>query len=206
MNTQLAKVPEFHDRILQIGGGGGVEHIAQYEDLTQESLRGRAGGAVTLAVGMAHIFDQAVKKVSTSSEEAMRGLWKYWYHFAIMFEALFILTTIDAGTRIGRFLVQEVGGKVLTDPNATVVVRQINSRKVFITGEVHTPNAYQLTAPRTVMQLIAMAGGLTEFAQGDKITILRGGKALKFNYKDVSKGKHPEQNILLQPGDTVSVP
>jgi polysaccharide biosynthesis/export protein len=101
---------------------------------------------------------------------------------------------------------QEVGGKVLTDPNATVVVRQINSRKVFITGEVHTPNAYQLTAPRTVMQLIAMAGGLTEFAQADKITILRGGKALKFNYKDVSKGKHPEQNILLQPGDTVSVP
>jgi len=101
---------------------------------------------------------------------------------------------------------QEAGGKVLTDPNATVVVRQINSRKVFITGEVHTPNAYQLTGPRTVMNLIAMAGGLTEFAQGDKITILRGGKALKFNYKDVAKGKHLEQNILLQPGDTVSVP
>jgi carbon starvation protein len=112
MNTQLAKVPEYHDRILTVGGGGGVEHIGQYEDLTKESLRGRAGGAVTLAVGMAHIFDQAVKKVSVAGEEAMRGLWKYWYHFAIMFEALFILTTIDAGTRIGRFLVQEVGGKV----------------------------------------------------------------------------------------------
>jgi carbon starvation protein len=112
MNTQLAKVPEYHDRILSVGGGGGVEHIGQYEDLTKESLRGRAGGAVTLAVGMAHIFDQAVKKVSVAGEEAMRGLWKYWYHFAIMFEALFILTTIDAGTRIGRFLVQEVGGKV----------------------------------------------------------------------------------------------
>jgi carbon starvation protein len=112
MNTQLAKMPEFHDRILQVGGGGGVEHIGQYEDLTKESLRGRAGGAVTLAVGMAHIFDQAVRKVSVAGEEAMRGAWKYWYHFAIMFEALFILTTIDAGTRIGRFLVQEVGGKV----------------------------------------------------------------------------------------------
>jgi len=85
-------------------------------------------------------------------------------------------------------------------------VRQINSRRVFITGEVRTPNSYQLTGPRNVMQLIAMAGGLTEFAQGEKITILRQGKALKFNYKDVSKGKHAEQNILLQPGDTVSVP
>ncbi|MDB5319774.1 MAG: carbon starvation protein predicted rane protein [Phycisphaerales bacterium] len=112
MNTQLAKVPEYHDRILQVGGGGGIEHIADYENLTQESLRGRTGGAVTLAVGMAHIFDQAMKKVSLAGEQSMRSLWKYWYHFAIMFEALFILTTIDAGTRIGRFLLQEVAGKL----------------------------------------------------------------------------------------------
>ncbi len=121
MNTQLAKVPEYHDRILQVGGGGGIEHIntgkeniAEYESLTHESLRGRSGGAVTLAVGMAHIFDQAVKKISTGGEETMKSLWKYWYHFAIMFEALFILTTIDAGTRVGRFLLQEVFGKVST--------------------------------------------------------------------------------------------
>jgi carbon starvation protein len=112
MNTQLAKVPEYHDRILSVGGGGGVEHIPQYEALTNESLRGRTGGAVTLAVGMAHIFDQAVKRVSVAGEASMQSLWKYWYHFAIMFEALFILTTIDAGTRIGRFLLQEVAGKV----------------------------------------------------------------------------------------------
>jgi carbon starvation protein len=112
MNTQLAKVPEFHDRILQVGGGGGIEHIADYENLTQESLRGRTGGAVTLAVGMAHIFDGAMQKISIAGEQSMRSLWKYWYHFAIMFEALFILTTIDAGTRIGRFLLQEVAGKL----------------------------------------------------------------------------------------------
>jgi carbon starvation protein len=111
MNTELAKVPQFHDRILQVGGGGGVEHIGQYEQLTQESLRGRTGGAVTLAVGMAHIFTQAAARVSLSSEHAIETMWKYWYHFAIMFEALFILTTIDAGTRIGRFLLQEAAGK-----------------------------------------------------------------------------------------------
>jgi carbon starvation protein len=67
---------------------------------------------VTLAVGMAHIFDRAVQRISSSGEQAMQSLWKYWYHFAIMFEALFILTTIDAGTRIGRFLIQEIAGKV----------------------------------------------------------------------------------------------
>src|SRR5439155_1143127 len=71
------------------------------------------GGAVTLAVGMAHIFDEAARKVSAAGESAMQNLWKYWYHFAIMFEALFILTTIDAGTRIGRFLLQEAGGKLI---------------------------------------------------------------------------------------------
>jgi len=112
MNTELGKVPQYHDRILQVGGGSGIEHINTYESLTNESLRGRTGGAVTLAVGMAHIFDQAVRRISVGGEQAMQSLWKYWYHFAIMFEALFILTTIDAGTRIGRFLLQEVMGKI----------------------------------------------------------------------------------------------
>ena len=110
MNTELAAVPAFHDRIVQVGGAGGIEHIADYESLTQESLRGRTGGAVTLAVGMAHIFDKVARTFTSSPW--VSAMWKYWYHFAIMFEALFILTTIDTGTRIGRFLLQEVGGKI----------------------------------------------------------------------------------------------
>jgi carbon starvation protein len=78
------------------------------EKVGGESLRGRTGGAVTLAVGMSVVFDDAFRRLGVT------GAWllKYWYHFAIMFEALFILTTIDAGTRIGRFLLQETLGRV----------------------------------------------------------------------------------------------
>jgi carbon starvation protein len=68
----------------------------------EKNLRGRTGGAPTLALGIAKIFNAI---------PGMTGLMKYWYHFAIMFEALFILTTIDTGTRVGRFLVGEFGGR-----------------------------------------------------------------------------------------------
>ena len=100
--------------------------------------------------------------------------------------------------------------KLVEDANATVVVKQINSRRVYITGSVTKPGAYQLTGPMTVVQLIALAGGLVEFADGDKIQIMRTEKAaqvaFRFNYKRFSEGKNLEQNILLKPGDTVIVP
>ena len=102
--------------------------------------------------------------------------------------------------------IQKAATKYLTDPNVTVVVRTINSRKVFITGAVTMPGPFPLTGPRTVMHLIALAGGLSEYADSENIQILRGAKAFKFNYKDVSKGKKLQQNILLEPGDTVVVP
>jgi polysaccharide export outer membrane protein len=106
--------------------------------------------------------------------------------------------------------VQKAAGRYLSDANATIVVRQINSRRVFITGEVRSPGAYPLTGPRTVLQLIALAGGLSEYADGDQITVMRAegsaARTLKFNYKEVSKGRRLDQNVQLQPGDTVVVP
>jgi len=74
-----------------------------------EALRGRTGGAVTLAVSMALIFTKALEWTALPVQAVV----KYWYHFAIMFEALFILTTIDAGTRIARFILQDAMGKII---------------------------------------------------------------------------------------------
>jgi len=77
----------------------------------EKNLRGRTGGAVTLAIGIAKIFEGI---------PGLGGFMKYWYHFAIMFEALFILTTIDTGTRVARFLMGEFGGRFyrkLEEPN-----------------------------------------------------------------------------------------
>jgi polysaccharide biosynthesis/export protein len=106
--------------------------------------------------------------------------------------------------------VQQAAAKYVNEPTVTVTVRELNSRKVYITGEVENPNAYPLAGPRTVMQLIALAGGLTEYAKKSEITISReeGGKLVqyKFNYNDFAKGKRLEQNIKLRPGDVVNVP
>ena len=100
--------------------------------------------------------------------------------------------------------------KYMEDANITVVVREINSRRAFITGEVNKPGPYPITSPTTVMQLISMAGGLRDYANSKNITIMRSeaGKqvALKFNYKDVASGKNLKQNVELKPGDTVVVP
>jgi polysaccharide export outer membrane protein len=100
--------------------------------------------------------------------------------------------------------------KFIEEPTVTVVVKEINSRKVFITGQVGKPGAYALTGPTTVLQLLAMAGGVQEYADSKNITIMRteNGKPVsyRFNYKDAIHRKNLKQNIELKPGDTVIVP
>ena len=108
-----------------------------------------------------------------------------------------------------REQIQAAASKYVADPSVTVVVKAINSRKVFITGMVSKPGQYPLQGPTTVMQLIAMAGGLNEYANRDRIMVMRNeaGKqtSYRFNYEDVSEGKRLEQNIELKPGDTIVV-
>lgn len=98
----------------------------------------------------------------------------------------------------------------IEDPTVTVVVKEIKSRKVYITGSVGKIGSYELSGPTTVLQLIAMAGGLGEYADTKNIVILRNenGKQVtyRFNYKEVASRKKLAQNIELKPGDTVIVP
>jgi carbon starvation protein len=110
INIDLAKAPQYADKLEALGASS--DNLPEIErQVGGESLRGRTGGAVTLAVGMSEVFTQAMHNVAGDAV-SLDAVKKYWYHFAIMFEALFILTTIDTGTRIARFLLQEVLGKI----------------------------------------------------------------------------------------------
>jgi polysaccharide export outer membrane protein len=115
------------------------------------------------------------------------------------------LTPEQLGARL-----MEASRRYIEDPNVTVVVKAINSRKVFVTGEINKTGAYALTGPTTVLQLIALAGGLRDFADSKNILIVRveNGKPVtyKFNYKDFTSRKNLSQNIELKPGDTIIVP
>jgi polysaccharide export outer membrane protein len=105
---------------------------------------------------------------------------------------------------------EQAAKKYNAEPNATVVVIEINSRSVFVVGQVVTPGVYPLNTPMNVLQAIASAGGLLEFADGKNIVVERneGGRKerLRFSYPDVVKGKRVEENVSLKPGDTVIVP
>jgi len=109
-----------------------------------------------------------------------------------------------------RAQLEKAATKYVSEPNATVVVKTINSRKVYITGNVNKGGEFPLNGDMTVLQLIALAGGLQEYADSKNIVITRkeGGqdRYFHFNYKDVLKQKHVEQNIVLKPGDTIIVP
>jgi polysaccharide export outer membrane protein len=111
--------------------------------------------------------------------------------------------------QLGSSLTEKFG-KYITDPKVTVTVTTINSRKVYVLGEVAHPGAVVLTPDMTVLQALTTAGGPTPYAKKSKMYVLRtdGGKQTKlpFNYKEVVKGLATDQNVVLEPGDTLVVP
>lgn len=121
---------------------------------------------------------------------------------------------LQAAGRTPVQLEQEIATKLhgfMTDPEVTVIVQQSNSQKVNVLGQVTKPGAYAYTVAPTVVDAIAAAGGLRDFAKKKGITILRNGPGgnqvrMSFNYSDFLKGKNSAQNVKLEPGDTVVVP
>jgi polysaccharide export outer membrane protein len=109
-----------------------------------------------------------------------------------------------------RTQITTAAAKYIRDPQVSVIVKQINSRKVFVTGKVLRPGSYPITQPTTVLQMLAIAGGTSDFAKTKKIAIMRTEhgqtQSFKFNYGEVLQGKKLDQNIVLMPGDTIVVP
>jgi polysaccharide export outer membrane protein len=105
---------------------------------------------------------------------------------------------------------EKAATKYLAEPQVTVIVREVRSRRVFVLGQVARPNPVPLNTDMTVLQVLSAAGGLLEYANKSDIVVLRTEngreRRFKFNFDEVIKGKNPEQNILLKPGDTVLVP
>lgn len=115
------------------------------------------------------------------------------------------LTPADLAQRVSREL-----KKYLTEADVAVVVEQVNSKKFYVMGEVARPGAYPLLENTTVLQALSAAGGFRDFARTKKIYVLKGTPPrqtrLLFDYNAVVKGKKPEQNALLEQGDTIVVP
>lgn len=121
---------------------------------------------------------------------------------------------LQASTKTPKQLEDEISNKLsgyISDPAVTVIVQEIRSQRFNILGQVAHPGSYVLNSTTTVLDAIALGGGYRDFAKQKSIYILRrnpdGSQTrLTCNYKDVIKGRHPEQNIKLEPGDTVVVP
>ena len=95
--------------------------------------------------------------------------------------------------------------KVLVEPEVTVYIMQVKSKRYYIQGKMARTGEFPLVVPTTIMEAISKAGGVAEFANKKDIIIIRGDKRLKFNLKEYLDGKNLQQNILLEPGDQIVV-
>ena len=115
-------------------------------------------------------------------------------------------TTMDVQEEVATRL-----AKLISDPAVTVAVLQINGNQIYVVGKVNRPGVYKFDRKVDVMQALGLAGGTTEFAGVNDIRILRrtqsgGQQTFRFEYEQVARGQHLEQNIVLQSGDTLVVP
>src|SRR5258707_10087811 len=115
------------------------------------------------------------------------------------------LTPVQLGQSVSEKL-----KKYLTAPQVTVILTQINSQRVYVMGEVTRPGAYPVLPGMTILQAITSAGGLTQFANGKKIFLIRDENHIQtkhlFNYKEVLDGRKAEENLPVKAGDTIVVP
>lgn len=100
---------------------------------------------------------------------------------------------------------KEKFGKYLNNPDVTVFVTDVRSKKYFVDGETMRTGAFPLVTPTTVLEALSIAGGFKEFANKKNIKILRGNKTFNFNYNEVTKGKKMEQNMYVENGDHIIV-
>ena len=102
--------------------------------------------------------------------------------------------------------ITEMLTKIINNPDVNVFVQEVRSKKYYIIGEVNRPGWFPLVSKITVLEALANAGGFKEFANTKRIKILRGNQTLPFNYRDVVRARHQEQNVLVQNGDKIIVP
>jgi polysaccharide export outer membrane protein len=110
-----------------------------------------------------------------------------------------------------RASIAAAADKYVTEPTVSVVVKESRSRRVYVTGEVAKPGPYALAGPTTVLQMLAIAGGVNGYAKENNIVVVRTDETgvvrrYKFSFQDVLRGRNLRQNIELRPGDTIVVP
>jgi polysaccharide export outer membrane protein len=120
-----------------------------------------------------------------------------------------LIGEIQAAEQTPLQLTQNLAGlltKYINNPDVTVFVTEVRSKKYYIDGEVNRPGLFPLVTPTTVLEALSRSGGFKDFANEKKIRILRAGKIHFFNFKEVTNGKHLEQNIPVENGDHIIVP
>ena len=197
--------------VLLVAVLGGAAH-AQTAPVTSASNGGPTAGAVLKALPDYLIGPDDVLTVSVWGERELSG------DFTVRPDGKISLLLVNDVAAAGltteqlREVLNKQYAPFITAPNVSIVVKAINSRRVFINGYVTRPGPYALGAGLTIVQLISVAGGLLDYADSKNIIVLRAEPdadgqpvSVRVNYDDISKGRNLTQNVALKPGDTVIV-